>query len=65
MSKRKTKILQLEKDDPAKEMEFEIEFNLSLTEKQRYRIMLRLLKQTIEHVKKNEYPKSPAIFSRS
>jgi len=65
MSKRKTKILQLEKDDPAKEMEFEIEFNLSLTEKQRYRIMLHLLKQTIEHVKKNEYQKSPAIFCRS
>ena len=65
MRKQKTYILQLEKDDPKKEMEFEVAFQLSLTEKQRYKILMRLLKQTIKFVKKHDYPKTPAIISRA
>ncbi|HVO74700.1 MAG TPA: hypothetical protein VMT35_11800 [Ignavibacteriaceae bacterium] len=65
MKRRKTYILQIENDDPKKELEFEVEFYLSLTEKQRYKIMMSLLKQTIKALKKNDYQKSPAIISRT
>ena len=64
MMRKKTFILQLEKDDPKKELEFDVRFNLSLTEKQRYKIMMKLLKQTMKAVKKHDYQKSPAIVSR-
>lgn len=65
MKRKNTYILQLEKDDPKKELEFEIAFNLTLTEKQRYKIFMRLLKQTIKFVKEHDYPKTPSIISRS
>jgi hypothetical protein len=65
MRKKNVQILSLEKDDPKKELEFEIAFNLSLTEKQRYKILIRLLRQTIKYVKSHDYPKTPAIISRS
>jgi hypothetical protein len=65
MKRKNTYILQLEKDDPQKELEFEIAFNLTLTEKQRYKIFMRLLKQTIKFVKEHDYPKTPSIISRS
>jgi hypothetical protein len=64
MKKRKTYILQVEGDDPQKELEFEIAFNLTLSEKQRYKIFMRLLKQTIKYVKEHDYPKTPSILSR-
>ena len=65
MKKRKTYMLSLEKDDPKKEMEFEIEFQLSLTEKQRYEIMDRLVKEGLEFVRRNGYKNTPAIAARS
>lgn len=54
----------LEKDDPKKELEFEIAFQLSLTVRQRYKRMKKLVDQTIDAVKKNDYPKTPSIISR-
>ena len=57
--------MQLDKDDPQKELEFEVAFNLILSEKQRYKILMRLLKQTIKYVKEHDYPKTPSIISRS
>ncbi len=65
MKKRKTHILVIDNDDPKKELEFEIQFQLSLTEKQRYKRMMKLFKQTMDMVKKNDYPKTPAIISRA
>jgi hypothetical protein len=64
MKKRKTYILQVEGDDPQKELEFEVAFNLTLTEKQRYKRMMKLLKRTIKYVEEHDYPKTPAIISR-
>ena len=64
MKKRKTYILQLEKDDPKKELEFEVAFQLSLTEKQRYKRMIKLLRLAMKTIKKHDYPKTPAIISR-
>jgi hypothetical protein len=64
MKKRRTYTLMLEKDDPKKELEFEIAFQLSLTVRQRYKRMKKLVDQTIDAVKKNDYPKTPSIISR-
>lgn len=65
MKKNNTHILVLDKDDPKKELEFEVAFYLSLTEKQRYTIMKKLAKQTLETLKNNDYSKTPAIISRA
>ena len=62
--KRKVKILSLEKDDPKKELEFEVAFQLSLTEKQRYERMMKLFKLATRNVKRHDYLKTPAIISR-
>ncbi len=64
MKKKKTFILMLEKDDPQKELEFEVAFQLSLTVAQRYERMKKLFKQTMDTVKKHDYPKTPEIISR-
>jgi hypothetical protein len=65
MKRKNTYILQLKKDDPKKELGFEISFNLTLTEKQRYKIFMQLLKQTTKFVKEHDYPKTPSIISWS
>lgn len=65
MKSRKTFILQLDKDDPKRELEFEVAFNLNLTEKQRYKRMMKLLKLTFKTVKKHDYQKNLAMIGRS
>jgi hypothetical protein len=63
--KKKTHILSLEKDDPKKELEFEVTFQLSLTSSQRYKRMIKLFKQNKTFIKKNERQKTPAAISRA
>jgi hypothetical protein len=65
MKKRKTLILILDKDNPEKELDFEIEFQLSLTAAQRYEMMDRLVKNGLGFVKQNGYQNSPPIITRS
>jgi hypothetical protein len=65
MKKQKTFILMLEKDDLKREVEFEVAFQLSLTIEQRYKRMKKLFRQTMDIVKKHDYPKTPAIISRT
>ena len=57
-------MLSLEKDDPEKELEFEIQFQLSLTAEQRYEMMDRLVKDGLEFIARNGYSKTPAIVTR-
>lgn len=64
MRKRKTRILILDQDDPEKELDFEIEFQLSLTAAQRYEMMDRLVKNGLSFVKRNGYQNSPPIVTR-
>jgi len=64
MKKKKTHILSLEKDEPKKELEFEIAFQLSLSSSQRYKRMIKLFKQNNTIVNKNERQKTPAAISR-
>ena len=63
--KQKTYMLALDHDDPEKELEFEVAFQLTMTTKQHYARMKKLVKQTTRVVKNNDYPKTPTIVSRS
>ena len=64
MSKQKTHILILDRDDPERELDFEIEFQLSLTEAERYEAMDRLVKDGLEFIGQHGYSKTPAIVTR-
>lgn len=63
--KHKTFMLALDHDDPEKEREFEIEFQLSLTDFERYEIMDQLVKDGLEFVQNNGYTNTPSIIARS
>lgn len=65
MGNKKTYILILDKDDPKRELEFEIEFQLSLTPAERYEAMDRLVNDGLELMARNGYSKTPAIVTRS
>jgi hypothetical protein len=60
----KTHILILDKDDPKKELEFEVKYQLSLSAKERYEIMDRLVKDGLELIKKRGYNPNPKIITR-
>lgn len=60
----KTHILILDKDDPKKELEFEVKYQLSLSVKERYEIMDRLVKDGLELMKKRGYNPNPKIITR-
>lgn len=64
MKLRKTHILILDEDDPQKELEFEIKFQLSLTESERYEAMYRLCKDGLKILKTYGYSKTPKIVIR-
>jgi hypothetical protein len=65
MKKKKTYILSIKNDDPKKELEFEVAFQLSLSPSQRYKRMIKMFKQNTALVNKNERKKTPAIISRA
>jgi hypothetical protein len=63
-TKRTTYILVLDDHNPERELDFEIEFQLSLSAAQRYRNMNRLVKAGLKIMKRNGYKTSPAITTR-
>ena len=63
--KRKTYMLALDRDDPEKELEFEVACALRLTSRQRYKQMERLLKIGKEFKKNNDRKITPSIFART
>jgi hypothetical protein len=64
MRKKKTHILILDKDDPKRELEFEIRFMLSLTQAERYKLMERLVSEGLKQKKRNGYKATPSIVTR-
>jgi len=60
----KTFILVLEQDDPEKELEFELDLQMSLTAWQRYEIMDRLVKGGMEFMKRDGHKIATAIIAR-
>lgn len=63
--KHKTHILILDKDDPEKELDFEVEFQLSLTAAERYEIMDRLVRDGLTLMKRNGHQDTSPIAIRS
>ncbi len=63
--KGKTHLLVLDRDEPKKELEFEVEYQLSLTPAQRYEIMDRLVRDGLSFIKRHGYQEAPAIVTRS
>ena len=55
-------MLSLGNDEPEKELEFEVQFQLSLTKKQRYKRMKKL----VSHALEKKYARKPttSFFSR-
>ena len=64
IKKNGTHIMFLDYDDPKREEEFEIEFQLSLTPTQRYEAMARLVEDGLEMMRQNGYDPKPGIFFR-
>lgn len=59
-------ILKLAKDDPKKELEFEVEYQLSLTIKQRFKMMWGADAMAwLKFARKYEHSKAPLVVKRS
>ena len=61
----RTFILALEKDDPEKELEFELDFQASLTTQQRFKMMFDRSGEILEMMKRNGHRKSTQIIKRT
>lgn len=64
MKKHKTYILVLDRDDPERELDFEIDFQLSLTTRQRFDMMFSASKDLAERLIRNGYRKPVEIVKR-
>lgn len=62
--KHKTFILAVDGDDPDKELEFELDFQMSLTPRQRYRMMNSLVKSGQEFELRNGYQPTSEVVIR-
>lgn len=57
-------ILKIDTDDEEKEIDFEIDYLLSLTVEQRFHMMFQRSKELAEMLVKNGHRKSPEIIKR-
>ena len=57
-------ILKIDSDDEEKEIDFEVDYLLSLTSEQRFRMMFQGSKELAEMLGKNGHRKSPEIIKR-
>jgi hypothetical protein len=63
--KHKTFILAVEGDDPEKELEFELNFQMSLTPAERYEIMNQLVKDGLALIQEHGYQNDTSVIIRS
>jgi len=57
-------ILKCEKDDPRKELEFELDYQLSLTTAQRFHMMLRRSREMARMLRDHGHRQAPVIIKR-
>ena len=57
-------ILKIDNDDEEKEIDFEVDYLLSLTSEQRFHMMFQRSKELAEMLEKNGHRKSPEIIKR-
>ncbi len=62
--KHKTFILAVDGDDPEKELEFELEFQMSLTPVERYEIMNQLVKDGLALIQERGYKNDTSVVIR-
>ncbi len=65
MEKKKTYILALDIDDAKSELDFEIDFQFSLSPEERYDIMDAMVNDGLEQEERNGYKNTPAIVVRT
>ncbi|HIE35734.1 MAG TPA: hypothetical protein EYP89_00655 [Candidatus Omnitrophica bacterium] len=58
-------VLKLKKDNPEKEIEFELKFLLSLSTKERFEMMFRKSEEMKEMLKRYGYGKTTQIIKRT
>ena len=64
--KKKSHILILDKDNPEKEIDFEIEYQLSLTTQQRFKMMFERSRElALRMIKKMDVEKAIAVIKRT
>ncbi len=59
-----TRILKLERNDPQRELEFDLDYLLSLTSEERYRLMLRRSTDALERMIRNGHLRPVEIIKR-
>ncbi len=57
-------ILKLDHDDPERELEFELEYQRSLTVEQRFEMLFQLMRYVNEQLEKNGHRKTFEITTR-
>ena len=65
MAKKKTWIMKLDRDDPEKELEFEIRYRLSLSARERFQRMLQRSLEIAQMKVSHGHKKTPLIIQRS
>jgi hypothetical protein len=65
MKKHKTHILALDGDDPEKELDFEVKFQMSLTVQQRFTMMLERSEELAERMIRDGRRRPVAVIKRS
>ena len=58
-------VLKLEKDDEQQEIEFELDYLLSLTTQQRFQMMTQKSREMLLLLRRNEYGKSTQVVKRT
>ena len=58
-------VLKLEKDDEQREIEFELDYMLSLTTQQRFQMMSQKSREMLLLLRRNEHGKSTQVVKRT
>lgn len=63
--KRKTWILKLDRDDPEKEIDFEIRYQMTLTTEEHFKRMISRSSQIAKMMAAHGHKKTPGMFQRT
>ena len=63
-AKHPTFVLALDKDDPERELEFELDFQASLTTQERFEMMFSRSREVAENMRRDGHRKTPSIIKR-
>lgn len=58
-------ILKLDKDDPQREIDFELDYLISLTTRQRFEMMIQKSREMVQLLRRNGHRKTTEIIKRT